>query len=210
MSNRRLRDVAGPAALCLLVAGCATQQQTAALECGAGGAAGGYLLCKMMGKSDRDCAGFAAIGGGAGGALCYGYAADLQKRRQQLAGRENDLDAQLQYVRGLNDDGQRLNARLRERIDTATRRAQELSAQVGRGRPPAAELARERQRLDGEIKEASQQIELQKGALQEVRTLQTRRRAESPALDTEIAKQDRLLAEARQHLATMTSLRERV
>ena len=40
--------------------------------------------------------------------------------------------------------------------------------------------------------------------------VQSRRRAESPVLDTEIAKQDRLLAEARQHLATMTSLRERV
>jgi F0F1-type ATP synthase membrane subunit b/b' len=204
--------VAGPAALCLLAAGCATQQQTAALECGAGGAAAGYLLCKALGRSDRDCAGFAAAGGGAGGALCYGYAANLQKRRQQLAGRENDLDAQLQYVRALNDDGQRLNAQLRERIDAARKRAQELSAQAGRNRPPAAELARERerQRLDGEIKEASQQIELQKGALEEVRTLQARRRAESPALDGEIAKQDRLLAEARGQLATMTSLRERV
>jgi hypothetical protein len=202
------RKVLGPLALCMLAVGCATQPQTASLECGVGGVAAAYLVCKALGKSDRDCAGFAVVGGGVGAAVCYSYASNLEKRRKQLAGRENDLDAQLQYVRGLNEDGQRLNTELRQRVDVATKRAQELSAQVGANR--ASERAKEKQRLEGEVKAASQQVELQKNAVQEVKSFQDKRRTPSADLDAEIAKQDRLLADAQRQVAALASLQERV
>ena len=199
-----------PLSTCLFMVGCATQEQTASLECGAGGAAASYLICKALGKSDRDCAGFAVAGGGIGAAVCYTYASNLAKRRQQLAGRENDLDAQLRYVRGLNEDGQRLNAELRERVSVATKRAQELSAQVNSNRAPAGALAKERQRLDGEVKAASQQVDLQKSALQEAKNYQAKRKTPAPDLDAEIAKQDQLLAETQRQVNALVSLHERV
>lgn len=200
--------VVGPLALCMLTVGCATQEQTASIECGAGGAAAGYLLCKVLGKSDRDCAAFAVVGGGVGAGGCYTYASRLEKRRKQLAGRENELDAQLQYVRGLNEDGQRLNSELRERVNVATRHAQELSVKANRA--SASAVATERQRLDAEVKAARQQVELQRGALQEAKTFQTKRQTPSPDLNAEIAKQDRLLLEAQRQVATLASLQERV
>ena len=208
MTTPRSQKVLGPLALCMLVVGCATQEQTASLECGAGAAAAGYLLCKAMGKSDRDCAAFAVVGGGVGAGVCYSYASNLEKRRKQLAGRENDLDAQLQYVRGLNEDGQRLNDELRQRVNVATQRAHELQAQANRA--SASQVAQERQRLDSEVKAAKQQVELQKNALQEVKTFQAKRRTPSADLDAEIAKQDRLLADAQRQVAALASLQERV
>ncbi|WP_204330533.1 hypothetical protein, partial [Rhizobium phaseoli] len=50
------------ALLALTATACQTQQQTAALECGANEA---FLVCKLAGGSDEDCAhghGAAAIG----------------------------------------------------------------------------------------------------------------------------------------------------
>ena len=193
--------------LLMLAAGCATQQQTAVAECAVGGAGLGLVLCKVFGKSDRECAAFVAVGTGLGAGGCHVYATALAERRKQLAGRENDLDAQLQYVRGLNDDVQRLNADLRGRVDAATQRSRELAAQVGRG---GASATAERRRLDDEVKAANQQVELQKTAFQEVKTYQSQRAAASPALDAEIARQDRLLADAQRQVAALASLKERV
>lgn len=193
--------------LLMLAAGCATQHQTAVTECAVGGAGLGLVLCKVFGKSDRECAAFIAVGGGLGAGGCHIYATALADRRKQLAGRENDLDAQLQYVRGLNEDVQRLNADLRARVDAATQRSRELAAQVGRGGDSAAT---ERRRLDDEVKAANQQVELQKSAFQEAKTYQSKRAAPSPALDAEIARQDRLLADAQRQVATLASLKERV
>lgn len=195
---------------CLLAAGCATQQQTSALECGAGAAGVSYLVCKAMGKSDSDCARIAVVGAGLGAAACYSYAGRLEKRKQQLAGRENDLDARLRYVRGLNEDGERLNQELRDRVAVAEKRSNELSGQVKASTAAGEQLARERQRLDDELKAANQQVALQRDALTEVKSYRASRTAPSPDLDTEIAKQDRLLAEAQRHVDALASLRERV
>lgn len=197
-----------PALLSVLLAGCATNQQTASLECGAGGALVGYVACKALGGTDANCAKFAVVGGGVGALACYSYAARLEKRRQQLAGRENDLDARLRYVRGLNEDGEKLNAELRGRVEVASRRSEELTAQIGRNRASADLLAKERSRLDGELKAAKEQVALQRDALSEVKTFQAKRT--SADLDAEIAKQDRLLADARRQVDTLASLRERV
>jgi hypothetical protein len=194
----------------LLLAACATPEQNASLECGAGGVAVGYLACKMMGKSDADCARFAVVTGGVGAVACYSYASRLEKRRQQLAGHENDLDARLQYVRGLNEDGQKLNNELRERVAAASKRTSELETQVSLNRASGDRLAKERQRLDDELKNANQQVALQREAINEVKTYQSRRRQPSPDLDAEIAKQDRLLADAQRQVDTLASLRERV
>jgi chromosome segregation ATPase len=192
------------------MAGCATPQQTASLECGAGGAAIAYLACKAMGNSNAKCIAPAAVVAGVGAAVCYSYASRLEKRRHELAGREDDLDARIKYVRGLNEDGQRLNAELRERVKVVSQHTAELLAQVGRNQVSAEQLASERQRLDGEVKAASEQVALQRGALGEVKTYQSRRKTPAPDLDTEIEKQDRLLGDAQRQVETLASLRERV
>lgn len=188
--------------------GCATQQQTSSLECSVGAAAAAYIACKLLGNSDSSCAGFAAVGGGIGAAACYNYAGRLEQRRKALAGREQDLDAQLKYVRGLNEDGQQLNADLRERVNAASKRVADLSAQAARQKLSADQLAKERTRIDGEWQAANKNVDLQSSALAEVKTYQAKRTSDD--LDNEIAKQEKLLADARLQVAKLASLRERV
>jgi exonuclease VII small subunit len=192
--------------LALALAGCATRQQTSGLECGVTAGAAALVLCKLMGKSDRDCAGLGVVGAGLGAAACYSYAGRLEQRREQLAGHEHDLDARLAYVRGLNEDGAQLNRELQARVESASQRVAALAEQSRRQQVTAEQVARERRQLDGEIRAANQQVTLQQGALVEVKGLQ--KRGTSPDLDREIARQDRLLAQAQQHLATMVSMRE--
>jgi len=197
-------------AACALIAGCATKQQTASLECGVGGAAVSYALCKATGGSDQKCAAIAAGTGAVGAVACYSYASHLAKRKQELAGRENDLDARIKYVRGLNEDTQQLNADLNGRIKQADARSATLLAQVNRNQASSQQLASERQRLDDEVKAANQQVAVGANALNEVKTYQAQRTSPSPDLDAEIAKQERLLAEAKEEVKKLASYRERV
>ena len=205
-----LRSTA-PALLTLtLLAACATTQQQSSLECGVGGAAGGYIACKLLGHSDKHCAAVAAVAGSVGAVGCYAYANNLEKRRKELAGKEQSLDAQLKYVRGLNEDGQQLNTELRGRVDVATKRVDELNAQIAKGAVKADAVAKERKQLDEEVKTANKRVAQQDDALKEVKTLKAKNAQASAELDAEIAKQERLLGEARGQLAALTQQRERV
>jgi hypothetical protein len=199
-----------PLSVCALIAGCATKQQTASLECGVGGAAVSYAICKATGGSDKKCAAIAAAGGAVGAVACYSYASHLAKRRQELAGRENDLNARLKYVRGLNEDAQRLNGELRDRVNVAEQHTNDLMAQVSKKQVSAQQLAGERQHLDDEVKAANQQVALEANALSEVKTYQAQRTPPSPDLDAEIARQERLLAEAKEEVKKLATCRERV
>jgi hypothetical protein len=194
----------------IVLVGCATPQQQSSLECGLGAAVGGYALCKLFGNSDRHCAQFAAGAGAVGAVACYTYANRLEKRRQELAGKEQNLDAQLAYVRGLNEDGQQLNKELRGRVEVATKRVNDLQVQIAKGGVKADVLAKERKQLDEEVKEAGKQVALQGDALNEAKSFQAKRTQKSPDLDLELAKQEQLLAEARRQLAALTQQRERV
>ena len=198
------------AGMCLLTVGCATQQQTASLQCGAGGAAIGFTACMLMGHSAERCSVIAAAGAGIGAIACYSYAGQLDKRRQALAGREDDLNARLVYVRGLNDDAERLNGELSERVLAATKRSDELLAQVQAKRASAERLAAERTHLDEELKEANKQVALQRGAAVEMKAYQAKQSTPSKNLDEQIAKQDRLLVDTQRQLEALASVRERV
>ncbi len=196
----------------LWVAGCATQQsmpeqQQAAVECGVGGVAAGYLICKLAGGSDAACLAVGAGVGALGAAACYSYADNLKKRQQELAGRENDLNARIRYVKGLNEDGEKLNADLRQRVTVATQRVDDLTKQGARA---SAQLAKERARIDDELKVARQDVALQKQALDEVRVYQRKRSTPSKELDAEIARQERLLADTQRQVDELASVRQRV
>jgi chromosome segregation ATPase len=169
----------------------------------------GYFACKLMGHSDQHC--LAVAGGvGATAAVACGIHADrLAKRKKELAGRENDLDARLRYAKGLNEDAQTLNAELRARVADASKRSNQLAVQVKQNQASATALASERKRLDDELKAARDQVSLQRDAAQEVKAFRASQQTASPDLDAEIAKQERLLAEAQKQVDALASLRER-
>src|SRR5499425_619715 len=104
------------AVVVLLVSSCATQDQQAQTEGTALGALGGALLGAAIGGLASGDARGAAIGAGigalTGGVAGFVYAHSIVKRREELAGRENDLDAQIKFARGVNQDTQEYNQKI--------------------------------------------------------------------------------------------------
>lgn len=199
-------------ALCLC-AGCATatnNQRTSALECGAGGVAGGFILCKLLGGDDKQCAVVAVVTGVGGTAICYSYAGNLEKRQQELAGKETDLDARLRYVRGVNEDSAKLNRQLRDRVVTVTQHTDALVAQVNLKKVSQQKLAKEQEALDLEIKVANEQLSLGKKTLEGMKQYRSTQAPNSSKLDAEIAKQQRLLAETQRQTTALASQRRRI
>jgi hypothetical protein len=199
-----------PAALCALLAGCQTAPQNASLQCGAGAAATGYLVCKLLGRPDSECVKAAAVVGVGGAAVCYSYASNLDKRRKELAGRENDLDARIRYVRGINADSEQLNADLGKRVAATTQSTDELLVQVRQQKVTAARLEKERQAREEELRGANAQLARGEDALTEVKAYRTRARPASPDLDAAIQKQEQLLADARRQVDLLAAQRARV
>jgi hypothetical protein len=193
----------------VIVAGCATtsgslsRPTTAGLECGGGAAAAALLACKLAGGSNAVCA--AATGGALvlGGGACYAFASHYEKRREELAGKENDLDARLKYVKGLNEDSEKLNKQLNTRLAEVSTRTDEISTEIEQGTITRQQLAKEREKLQKEEQAARDQVGLQKAALDDMKRFRAQLPGEASEdqarvaeLDAEIAKLERLLREA--------------
>ena len=185
----------------------------AALECGAVGAGLATAICIAAGGSAAACAGAAAGGGALGAGICYTYAQKYEKRRQELAGKENDLDARLKYVRGLNEDSEKLNQDLNTRVAQVSKRADEIVAQIRQGSISQQELTKEREKLLKEENSAKDQVALEKSALEDMKNFQSRQAQtgnESAELDAEIRKQERLLAETQNATRALAAQRQRI
>lgn len=195
---------------CAVLAACATTAQTGGLECGLGGAVAGYAVCKAMGKPDAVCARTAAVVGAVGAAGCYSYGASLDRRRKELAGHENQLDARLRYVRGLNEDAAKFNADLDQRVADTTRQTDVLVAQVQQKRLMGADLAREQTRLDDQVRAANQQLAKSRGALDDMVSYRATLAQRSDALDVAIARQKQLYDTAQQKVAMLSDQRTRL
>ena len=208
--------------LLALVTGCSTLGGTggtgrssgmAALECGAVGAGLATAICIAAGGSAAACAGAAAGGGALGAGICYTYAQKYEKRRQELAGKENDLDARLKYVRGLNEDSEKLNQDLNARVEQVSKRADKIVTQMREGTISQQQLVKEREELLKEENVAKDQVALEKNALEDMKQFQARQAQtgnESAELDAEIRKQERLLAETQNATRALAAQRQRI
>jgi ABC-type phosphate transport system auxiliary subunit len=195
----------------IMTLSCATPQGTSSLECGAGGALGGYALCKLLGGDDKKCLAAAVLTGVAGGAICYTYAANLQKRQQELAGKENDLDARLRYVRGLNEDTEKLNRQLSQHVAEVTKHTEEVRAKIARKEITQQQLAKEEEALANEKKAANEQLKLAQEQLADMKRFRDQQRGRNTAdLDIQIAKLEGLLAQTRKETSALASQRLRV
>jgi hypothetical protein len=189
----------------------------AALECGAVGAGLAAAICLAAGGNAATCAGAAAGGGLLGAGACYTYAEKYEKRRQELAGKEDDLDARLKYVRGLNEDSKKSNEELNKRVAQVSKHTDTVVAQIEQGTISQQELAKEREALLKEEKLANDQVALEKSALEDMKRFQAEQKRKTGAdsathakLDAEIKKQQRLLEETQMQTSALASQRQRI
>jgi hypothetical protein len=182
----------------------------AGLECGLGTAGISFLACKLSGKSSKECAEIGAGVGLAGALACSLYAKHLEARRKELAGKENNLDAQIHYVQGLNADTQQLNANLTQRVTSVTQDTDKLVAQISQQQITQEQLAHERKTRDDLVKTSQSEVAQGTQALQEAKQFRAQQSSSSAELDAEIAKQEQLLAQAQRQVDLLAAQRARV
>ena len=209
-STKKCNIIVALLATCVL-SGCAsTEEGAAATECGVGAAATTYLVCKLKNGTDKQCAEMSAIVGLGGATICYTYAENLKKRKQELAGKENDLNARLQYVREANADAEKLNQQLQEKLTHLTQQTNEITSALAKQELTTEQLTQERESLDSEIKKANDQLTLSKNELNDMKLFRTKQTKKVAELDLEIAKQQKLYDRANSLVSAMEKQRERI
>jgi len=194
----------------LLTAGCATQQQTASLECGVAGAGIGFLACKLAGGSDATCAAVGAGVGLGGGVLCYSLSDSLAKHRKELAGHENNLDARINYLKAVNADTQRYNDGMKKELVTITQHTDGVVQKIQQNTIDQQALAKERANLDKQLKNANDSLVAQRESVDYMHKLQAQNKFTDPQLTQQLALQQSLLEQTKQQTVELASQRQRI
>lgn len=195
-----------------LITGCVSSSAAtrASAQCGAAVGGVSYLACKLTGKTDEHCLKVAGVGAVAGAVTCYVYASNLESRRKALAGNEDDLDAQIHYVTGLNSDTEQLNADLAKRLSHITRETDDLVAKVRQQQISEDQLLQERKTREDMLNASQKEVGQGHEALQFAKQLRAKRTSQSVELDAKITQQDKLLAQAQTQVNLLAAQRARV
>lgn len=182
-------------ALIVTITGCATESQQAQTESTALGATlgaiGGAIAGKVIGNKKGAAIG-AATGAVIGGAAGYVYGNRMAQHYQELQGKENDLDAQINFARKVNQDTETYNQKLRQDIASTQQEVNALTAQAKRQQITQQQLQEKRQQLKARVNDTQQQLsatqkETQK-AYNELIAFRSRQPQKSAELDAQISK----------------------
>lgn len=172
---------------CCASVACSTPQQTAALECGVGAAALSFALCSLTGGKTGSCAAIGAGGGVAGGAICYGLADRLEKHREELAGKENNLNARLQYVQEVNADSEKYLAQLQQSLRDTRQQTDDVVARVQQNQLSQQQIADAKRAIDKQAADAQRQTDATAQAYADMKQFQAQHPNQSPQLDAQTA-----------------------
>jgi len=200
-----------------LFTSCANQSQQAKTEGTAVGAAGGAAIGAIIGKVIGDDTGMAigaAVGALAGGLIGYNYAARMDKHRKELEGRENNIDARIEFARAMNSETKAYNDTLEQEISATMTQVQEQKL-------TQQELAKKKQELEATTNEAIDELAKIENDLRGMKTYRQKRevliqqnliadQGESNVLDQEIAKMEAHLEQLRQNTTALASLSQRI
>jgi uncharacterized protein YnzC (UPF0291/DUF896 family) len=198
----------------LFLTSCATQSDQARTEgtlAGAGiGAVVGAGVGYLIGGSGTAAGIGAAIGALSGGVGGYVYADRIAKRHEELAGKENDLDARVAFARGVNEDTLEYNARLKKEVNELEPRINELAAKKKKQEITQRELEREKQALATKVKDASKQLTVGQDQLQDLKKFRSEQKNTSKDLDEEIRTLEQSLAQMKSNTSALASLNQRI
>jgi hypothetical protein len=202
------------AVVVFFVASCATREQQAQTEGTAVGALGGALLGAAIGGIATGSARGAGIGAGigllTGGAAGFVYANSIVKRREELAGKENDLDARVKFARGLTDDTEKYNKQLKKDVAALTPEIETLAEGIKQGQVQEGELKAKKQELNEKVQIAEQDLAKAGEQLQDLKNFKSRQAKSSKELDTEIKKLEGSLAQLKSNTTALASLNQKI
>ena len=202
------------AVVVLFFSSCATQSEQAKTEgtlAGAGiGAVVGAGLGYLIGRDAASAGIGAAIGALAGGVGGYVYADRIAKRHEELAGKENDLDARVTFARGVNEDTQEYNARLQKEVNELEPKITELAAKKKNQEVTQRELEKQKQLLATRVNDANKQLALGQDELQDLKKFRSEQKKSSKELDQEIKTLEQSLAQMKSSTSALASLNQRI
>jgi len=152
----------------------------------------------------------ASIGAAIGGAVGYSYADNVTKRRQALEGKENDLDARINFARSVNEDTQGYNAKLENEINALEPKIDKLAARIKQNTIKTNDLKNEKEKLSKEVAQAENNLKLAETDLQGLKTFNAGQQKKSDELDGEIVKLEASVAKLRQNTTILASLSQRI
>ena len=199
--------------LMFFIVACATQDQRAKTETTAAGVGIGAAIGAAFGYlvGDREGAAWgAAIGAALGGAAGYSYANKINDRREELIGKENDLDTRINVAHGINEETLKYNQKLEQNIEKLTAEIDNLDAKVKQQELAQRDLRAKQQDLDKVIKHTKENEAVLKKELDELKDFQTGQSQPSDELDMEIAKLEENLARLKNNTNQLASLRHRL
>jgi hypothetical protein len=198
----------------LFLTSCATQSDQARTEgtlAGAGiGAVVGAGVGYLIGGSGTAAGIGAAIGALSGGVGGYVYADRIAKRHEELAGKENDLDARVAFARGVNDDTLEYNARLKKEVNELEPKITELAAKKKNQEITQRELEKEKQALATRVKDANKQVVVGQDQLADLKKFRSEQKKTSKELDEEIKTLEQSLAQMKSNTSALASLNQRI
>jgi hypothetical protein len=193
-----------------ITAGCATTEQTAALECGAGGAVVTAALCKIMGGDNAKCAAASAGVGATAAGGCYLWSSKLKKDEDALKGHEDDLDYRLRYVHSVNETMAQSNDAMRQKIASLNEHNTVTAQQVSSQSTRQGQLAERNKRIDDLINESQNSIAKQKDILAKNRQFQATHPNSSTELAAQIKREESILNDTERQARALAGMRQSV
>jgi len=190
--------------------GRAVQPTVSAFECGGESARQAIAACRAEGGKYGRCALVAWHAGVTDATACYGYSSKVHERREQLVGQEDQLDAQINYLKDVNADTRQLNVELAGKVETATERTDVAVESLQRAEMTQSELAQLRAILDTESSYADRQLRTALRELQAAERYRSQQKASTAALDAEIARLKALVDETQRQTQALAAQRGRI
>ncbi|MDD5462501.1 MAG: YMGG-like glycine zipper-containing protein [Methylococcales bacterium] len=199
----------------VLLSACANQSQQTKTEGTFTGAAIGAGIGSLIGLAAGEGKG-AAIGAGAGALLGgmggFVYANNIDKHHQELLGKEDDLDTQIQVARNINNDMQESNRQLQVKIAEFNRDINSLQAEAGSQTDKMEKLKAKKQ----EINEEHQNVQIAlASAKKELNSIAAFRASsaegkQSKVLDEEHVKLVERYKQLQEHSTALASMSQRI
>jgi uncharacterized protein YcfJ len=198
----------------LFLTSCATQREQARTEgtlAGAGlGAIVGGGVGYLIGGSATSAGIGAALGALVGGTGGYVYADRIAKRQEELAGKEDNLDARIAFARGVNDDTQDYNRKLASDVKTLSSDVDKLAAQNKKQQAQNQQLLAKKEQLEEKVKDANAQLTVADTQLTDLKSFRSSQPRPSKDLDAEIKKLETSLAQLKSNTSALAALNQRI
>ena len=209
-----MKKILFPVVCALVLNSCATQNKSALAE----GTGIGCLLGAGIGAGIGALIGGgkgAAIGAGAGAAVgCaagYVYADSVVERRDNLQGKEDSLDAQIQFAQAANSDTQEYNQTLKSKIDEFNKNVTQLNISTENQTTIQSNLKKQKQQVEQELKDSTNALAATQEDLNNLKQFQaTQSSTDTVELDNQIAELEYNLNELKQHNNALASMSERL